>query len=66
MQNQNSKKQRQLKVYAKYRQKGRSSVIEPEIRLKGQWLKELGFNPGQSIAVKQENNCLTITLVPHA
>lgn len=66
MQNQNSKKQRQLKVYGKYRQKGRVSVMEPEISLKGLWLKELGFNPGQSIAVKQENYCLTITLVSHA
>ncbi|MBN8694578.1 MAG: SymE family type I addiction module toxin [Bacteroidetes bacterium] len=63
---QNQKQQRQLKVYGKYRQKGRTVVCEPEIRLKGQWLKNLGFTPGQSIAVSQVNNCLTITLVSHA
>ena len=65
----NNKKQngqRRLKVYGKYRQKFNSAVIEPEIRLTGQWLKNLGFNPGQTVNVKQEANCLTITLVPHA
>lgn len=67
MQNQNPKKQRRLKVYQSFRPTvSQRFVSEPEIRLKGKWLKELGFVPGQSIAVKHENNCLTITLVPHA
>ena len=66
MQNQKTNNQRRLKVYGKYRQKFNIAVIEPEIRLTGQWLKNLGFNPGQTVNVKQEVNCLTITLVPHA
>lgn len=64
--NRNQNSQRQLKVYESFRPTNRRYVSEPEIRLKGKWLKELGFVPGQSIAVKHENNCLTITLVPHA
>lgn len=60
MQNQNPKNQRQLKVYGKYRQKGRIVVMEPEIRLCGQWLKQAGFLPGQIVYVKQEGNQLVI------
>lgn len=67
MQNQNAKKQRRLKVYKSLRSNSVNRYVsEPEIRLKGKWLKELGFVPGQSIAVKHENNCLTITLTSHA
>lgn len=65
--NKNQNGQRQLKVYKSLRPTVHSRYVsEPEIRLKGKWLKELGFVPGQSIAVKHENNCLTITLVSHA
>jgi len=64
--NKNQNGPRQLKIYKSFRPTGHRYVSEPEIRLKGKWLKELGFVPGQSIAVKHENNCLTITLVPHA
>jgi toxic protein SymE len=66
MQNQKTNNQRRLKVYQSFRPTASQRFVsEPEIRLKGKWLKELGFVPGQSIAVKHENNCLTITLVPH-
>lgn len=64
--NQNPKNQRRLKVYKSFRPTVNRYVSEPEIRLKGKWLKELGFIPGQCIAVKHENNCLTITLITHA
>lgn len=67
MQNQNPKNQRRLKVYKSLRSNSVNRYVsEPEIRLKGKWLKELGFVPGQCIAVKHENNCLTITVVVHA
>lgn len=67
MQNQNSKNQRCLKVYKSLRSNSVNRYVsEPEIRLKGKWLKELGFVPGQNISVKHENNCLTITLIAHA
>ena len=65
--NKNPKNQRRLKVYKSLRANAVNRYVsEPEIRLKGKWLKELGFVPGQSIAVKHENNCLTITLISHA
>lgn len=67
MQNQNPKNQRRLKVYKSLRSNSVNRYVsEPEIRLKGKWLKELGFVPGQNISVKHENNCLTITLISHA
>lgn len=67
MQNQNAKNQRRLKVYKSLRPTvSNRYVSEPEIRLRGKWLKELGFVPGQNISVKHENNCLTITLIAHA
>lgn len=65
--NKNQNGQRQLKVYKSFRPTSTQRYVsEPEIRLKGKWLKELGFIPGQSVVVKHENNCLTITLVPNA
>lgn len=63
----NQKNQRRLKVYKSYRPTVRNRFVsEPEIRLKGKWLKALGFTPGQCISVKQEGSCLTITLVSDA
>ena len=34
----------------------------PEIRLEGKWLRELGFEIGDQIEIKQQKNKLTITL----
>lgn len=33
----------------------------PFIRLRGKWLKEIGFKAGQKIVVKVSENCLVIT-----
>ena len=34
----------------------------PMIRLRGQWLQQLGFTAGKRIAIAAENNRLVITL----
>lgn len=49
---------RKLKIYQKYR----THTTVPEIRLEGIWLKELGFEIGKEIRVKQRKYKLTITL----
>jgi len=56
------KRRRRLKVYPKYFQRTYRSVIFPEIRLSGKWLKDIGFNCGQSVIVQQEQNKITITI----
>lgn len=62
MEKQSNKNQRQLKVYESFRPLGHKYASEPEIRLKGKWLKELGFAPGQSVLIKHELNKIVITL----
>ena len=52
------KKIRTMKVYE---QSGHNYKATPTIMLKGQWLKECGFNMGTPITVKCENGRLTIT-----
>jgi toxic protein SymE len=55
--------QRQLKVYQKYIPRSHySHVVFPEIRLCGKWLKDIGFDSGRIINIKQQKNKLTITL----
>lgn len=54
---------RQLKVYSKYfLRSDRRGVIFPEIRLCGKWLRDLGFDFGQAVIVKQEKNKIIITI----
>jgi len=53
---------RKLKIYQKYRARTRTHTTVPEIRLEGIWLKELGFEIGKEIRVKQRKYKLTITL----
>jgi toxic protein SymE len=56
------KDSRKLKIHTK-RKSGRYSATKiPVIRLEGKWLKKLGFNEGQMISVKQQQNRLTITI----
>jgi len=50
---------RELKVYEA---PGQSSRYRPCIRLQGQWLKNLGFNIGDKITVKEEVGRLIIEL----
>ena len=54
---------RKRKIYPKHqpREWGKH-VIVPEIRLEGKWLRELGFEIGREIEIKQQKNKLTITL----
>lgn len=52
------KKSRQMKVYG---QSGYHYKSTPAIMLKGQWLKELGFEIGDYISVSCENGKLVIT-----
>lgn len=54
---------RKLKVYQKFRSRTWDNTTVPEIRLEGNWLKELGFEIGKEIEVKQQKNRLTITLM---
>ena len=54
---------RKLKIYQKHQPRDwRRYVVVPEIRLEGKWLKELGFEVGKEIEIKQQKNKLTITL----
>ena len=55
---------RKLKIYQKYQSRDWNKYkIVPVIRLEGKWLRELGFEIGNEIEIKQEMNKLTITLM---
>ena len=54
-----SKEYRELKVVE---QSGYQYKPTPTITLKGQWLKELGFEPGNQVLVKCEKGKLIVTL----
>lgn len=56
---------RKLKIYRKfrYRRWGNNYTV-PEIRLEGQWLKQLGFKQGNEVLIEQKNNKLVITVLP--
>ncbi len=53
---------RKLKIYKKFQPRERKYTPVPEIRLEGRWLKELGFEIGKEIQIKQQRNKLTIML----
>lgn len=53
-----NKKERKLKVYA---QSGYKYKETATITLKGDWLKEYGFEPGTPIKVECQNGRLVIT-----
>ncbi len=54
---------RKLKIYQKHQPRDWNRYVSvPEIRLEGKWLKELGFEIGKEIEIKQQKNKLTITL----
>lgn len=53
------KEKRELKVYEG---SDRNYKPTPTIMLKGHWLKELGFVPGEKMEVHCEGGKLTITL----
>jgi len=53
---------RKLKIHTKLKAGRYSPTKIPVIKLEGKWLKKLGFNEGQMISVKQQQNKLTITV----
>ncbi|WP_394776626.1 SymE family type I addiction module toxin [Flavobacterium sp.] len=55
------KNSRKLKIHTKFKGEYGSTKI-PVIKLEGKWLKKFGFNEGQMISVKQQQNKLTITI----
>jgi len=57
------KEYRNMKVYE---QSGYSYKPTPAIMLKGQWLRELGFEEGAPITVRCEGGRLTITRADEA
>lgn len=56
-----SKDQRKLKVYTKYAfsKFGKPSIF-PEIRLKGYWVDEWGYNCGDKIRLIKAGDCIII------
>jgi hypothetical protein len=56
-----SKNQRELKVYTKYvlSRCGKASIL-PEIRLKGHWVKEWGYNCGNIVNVLKAGDSIII------
>ena len=54
------KKVRNMKVYYQYSRWDKKDMVST-IRLKGQWLKELGFDVGDPISVACENGKIIIT-----
>ena len=56
------KQERKLKVGYKFQERAyRQSVITPEIKLCGKWLKESGFSEGQDVKIVVQNKKLIIT-----
>lgn len=59
----NRPRQRELKVYEKYISRPYyRTVIFPEIRLCGKWLRDTGFDCGQSVTILHEQNKIIITV----
>lgn len=55
--------QRKMKIYEKsFARAFNCFKIFPEIRLTGKWLRDIGFNCGQSVTVRYEKNKIIITL----
>ena len=58
-------RQRKLKVQPKqFARSYHRSVVFPEIKLCGKWLRDMGFVCGGIVSVKQEQNKLVITMEP--
>jgi toxic protein SymE len=57
------KKTRKLKIQPKIILRSYDKTIVPEILLKGKWLEEAGFKPGQNVQIEQKKNKLTITII---
>lgn len=61
-QNAESHSSRRLRVQGKINSSLKSETSFPEIKLSGQWLKQLGFVAGQQVRVTTEHQKITIEL----
>ncbi|WP_411704572.1 SymE family type I addiction module toxin [Edaphovirga cremea] len=43
-----------------YRPNGGRPNPSPQLTIKGKWLEQLGFTPGQPVSITAENGCLVI------
>ncbi|MCD6065853.1 MAG: HSP20-like protein [Bacteroidetes bacterium] len=59
-------KERKLKILPKFFPRRWKDVIFPEIRLAGKWLQDLGFKCGRHVVISQQDNTITITILPEA
>ncbi len=53
---------RSLKINPKFRVNQESTVMVPEIRLCGNWLQKLGFEPEERVLITAMNKTLIIQL----
>lgn len=58
------KSNRKTTVTYRYQQRSYSSKKVPEIRMSGQWLKDLGFDTGKTLQITCEPEKLIIALQP--
>jgi toxic protein SymE len=54
---------KKIKIQPKHRKRTYDEIWIPEIKMEGKWLRELGFEIGDQIEIKQQKNKLTITLI---
>ena len=51
---------RQIKLQPKHCQLAHSNKIVPELKISGEWLKDLGFEAGQTVTITTNNRELII------
>lgn len=52
---------RKIKIQPRFILRKYDKTVVPEILLKGKWLSEMGFLPGQEVKIELEENKLVIT-----
>ncbi|TSJ42256.1 type I toxin-antitoxin system SymE family toxin [Fluviicola chungangensis] len=52
---------RKIKIQPRFIMRKYDKTIVPEILLKGKWLSEMGFLPGQEVKIELKENKLVIT-----
>jgi toxic protein SymE len=53
---------RKLKIYSRFQKSSNKLIIVPEIRLRGKWLDEIGFEEGKMVNIQQKKNKIIITV----
>lgn len=54
---------RRLKIIGKFRRRAWDGIFVPKIRLEGKWLEKIGFEIGQEVLIKEQQNKITITTI---